>query len=373
MKRMGKIFAWIFYFTVSACVERVDIEIPLNGDMLVVEGSITDGPPPYQVKITRASQVESDTTTVNEIGATVTLVDEQGNTEAFTETEPGIYKSGVGMQGEPGKSYFIRIRTADGDEFESTPDKMNPVGSISEIRYEFEARTVVEEFGEVDASVLNIYVDSEAGNGDEKFVRWRYTGTYEVLTWPALHYTWTPPYTPYKDPWPCSGYILVGGPEGSGGLLQQVGDCECCNCWVTLPEDKPQLSDTQLISGNTFNNVKVGEVPINNASFHEKFRVEVEQMSMSRTAYEFFKLIREQKENASSIFQPPSGEIRGNVRSVNSNRPVVGLFWATAVRKKTIFIYPEDLPVNLTPIDYITLPCYEFYKGSSNQKPEGWD
>jgi hypothetical protein len=374
MMRTAKLIGWsLFFFALSACVERVEIDIELGGDLLVVEGSITDAPPPYQVKLTRASQVESDSTRINETGATIMLMDDVGNSETFTEKEPGVYQSGLSMQGVVGRSYSIKIITADGATYESTPDKMNAVGSISEIRYEFEARTVVEEYGEVAANVLNIYVDSEAGDGDEKFVRWRYTGTYEVLTWPALHFTWTPPYTPYKDPWPCSGFILIPGPPGSGGLLLQVGDCECCNCWITLPEDKPQLSDTQLISGNVLNNVKVGEVPVNNASFHKKFRVEVEQMSMSRTAYEFFKLIREQKENASSIFQPPSGEIRGNIRPVNSTKPVVGLFWATAVKKKTIFIYPEDLPINLTPIDYITLPCNDFYKGSTSVKPAGWD
>lgn len=372
--RILNIPGWlVFFLAVNACVERVEIEIPLNETLLVIEGSITDGPPPYHVKISRATQVVADQLPIPETGASVMLSNDLGYSEYLTETEPGLYQTSTAIQGEVGHSYFITVRTADGAIYTSEPDKMNAVGEILDIEYEFEARTVVEPYGEVDANVLNVYVDSEAGDGDEKFVRWRYTGTYEVLTWPAEHYTWTPPYTPYKDPWPCSGYILVGGPEGSGGLLQQVGDCECCTCWVTLPEEQPQLSDTQLIADNKFNHVKVGEVPVTNASFHSKFRVEVEQMSMTRPAYEFFKLIREQKENASSIFQPPSGEIRGNIRAENSSKPVVGLFWATAVRKRTIFIYPEDLPINLTPIDYITLPCYDFYKGSTNKKPAGWD
>lgn len=374
MIRLLNLFSWFTLFLAAgACVERVDIEISDSTRLLVIEGSITDGPPPYFVQLSRANQVNSDKPVIPETGALIMISDDLGYSEYLIESEPGIYRTSTMIQGEVGRTYFITVQTTDGTEYKSEPDKMNAVGEILDIQYEFEARTVVEPYGEVDANVLNIYVDSEAGGGEEQFVRWRYTGTYEVVTYPELHVTVTPPYSGYKDPWPCSGYILVGGPPGSGGILLQVDECACCRCWVTVPEELPQLSDTQLIAGNIFNHVKVGEVPVNNASFHNKFKVEVEQMSMSRTAYEFFKLIREQKENASSIFQPPSGEIRGNIKSVSQDSPVVGLFWATAVKKKSLFIYPTDLPVKVTPIDFITLPCNEFYKNSSTQKPRGWD
>jgi hypothetical protein len=133
------------------------------------------------------------------------------------------------------------------------------------------------------------------------------------------------------------------------------------------------LSDVQLVSGGEFKNVKVGEVPISNNTFLEKYMVEVEQMSLSRNAFEFFKLIRAQKEGASSLFQPPSGEIRGNITPVNNNDPVVGLFWATSLRKKTTFILPTDIPYLLTPFEYITYPCYNAFDNASTTKPENWE
>src|SRR5258708_13442047 len=57
--------------------------------------------------------------------------------------------------------------------------------------------------------------------------------------------------------------------------------------------------------------------------------------SLSKKSFEFFRLIRAQKEGASSLFQPPFGEIKGNVSPVNSTAPVVGLFWATSVDRKS--------------------------------------
>ncbi|MBN8651943.1 MAG: DUF4249 domain-containing protein [Cytophagales bacterium] len=365
---------WVLAFgLMAACVERIEFDVPFAQNMLVVEGSITDAAPPYTVKITRAFPLGVDSinaTTVSD--ATVTLFDDMGNQETLTESEPGIYKTNNVIQGELNHSYYIRIRTSSGQEFESEPEKINPVGEILDIKYDFEARTVVKPFGEVDANVFNIFVDAEAGDALEKYVRWKYTGTYEVMTAPELHMTWVPPYRPYENPWPCSGYIVGPAPGGMGTILIKVGECECCNCWVTIPEKIPQLSDTQLISGNEFRNIKVGEVEVNNATFYSKFKIEVEQMSLSRNAFNFFKLVREQKENASSIFQPPSGEIRGNIKAINSGDRVVGLFWATAVTRKIIYITPQDVPISLTPIDVITFPCYDYFENSTNQKPEGW-
>ncbi|MCW5910977.1 MAG: DUF4249 domain-containing protein [Cyclobacteriaceae bacterium] len=369
-----RFITWLFAFgSIGACVERIEFDAPVAQGIIVIEGSVTDGLPPYAVQITRAFPIDAESTNRPAVSnATVTLFDDSGNEEVLTEAEPGLYKTNGLIQGSVNHSYFIRVRTSDGQVFESEPDRINPVGEIRDIRYEFEARTKVETHGEADANVFNIYVDATAGDAQEKYIRWRYTGTYEVITSPELHMTWYPPYTAFKDPWPCSGYILVGGPPNSGGVLVQVGECECCTCWVTVPEVLPQLSDTQLISGNEFKNVKVGEVPVNNTTFYHKFKVEVEQMSLTRNVYDFFKLVREQKENASSIFQPPSGEIRGNIRAINTNEPVVGLFWATSVRKRVIYLFPEDVPLNLTPIDFNTLPCNEFHKNSTTKRPEGW-
>jgi len=366
---------WVLTFLIlNACVEQIYFDIPPAEFQTVVEGMISDAPGPYTVFVSKGISLDADSSYRAPLSnVKVTLFDDEGNSEDFTETTPGVYKSAGIMEGRVGHSYVLRLETAEGKRFESEPERINPVGEISDIRFEFEARTVVEPFGEVNADVFNIYVDADAGNGAENYIRWKFTGTYKVITYPELHYTWNPPYTPYKDPWPCSGYILVGGPIGSGGLLEKVGECTCCTCWVSQYETEPQLSDEQLVSGGQFKNIKVGEVPITNATFHEKYLVQVEQMSLSRSAFEFFKLVRSQKEGASSLFQPPSGEIRGNIKAMNSNDAVIGIFWATSSRTSSRFIYPSDVPYPVTTIDYLTLPCYDFYSNATSTKPAAWE
>jgi len=242
---------------------------------------------------------------------------------------------------------------------------------VDTIRYEFEARTIQKTYGEVEADVFNIFVDADAGAGDANYVRWRFTGTYKVITHPELHAILPQGTTWLKDPRPCSGWVVAPGPPFSGGTLVQMTTCTCCTCWVNQFESAPQVSDGQFISGNQYRNVKVGEVPINSATFSDKYRVEVEQMSLSKNSFEFFRLIRAQKEGVSSLFQPPFGEIKGNMSPVNSTAPVVGLFWATSVKTKYLFITPGEVPYLLTPIDIITDACTVF-SNSSTEQPAFW-
>lgn len=362
---------FIIFILAGACVERINFSIPPAQFQTVVEGMISDNPEPYTIKVSKSLNLDSDLPTLTAVeNAAIKLFDDIGNVESFEEIMPGEYRTNGIIQGQVGRSYHIRIETDDGKIFESEPEKINPVGELEEIRYEFEARTIEKSYGKVAANVFNIYIDANAGDGDENYVRWKYKGTYKVVTHPELHMVVSTTYTPYADPYPCSGYIIV--PALGGGRLEKIAECTCCICWANHFESTPHLSDQQLISNSQFKNVKIAEVPITSATFYDKYLVEVEQMSLSRKVFEFFKLVRAQKEGASSLFQPPSGEIRGNVHSVNSNEPVIGLFWATAIKKQSLFIERSEVPYNLTPIEVISEPCNNFYPNASTTKPIDW-
>jgi len=100
--------------------------------------------------------------------------------------------------------------------------------------------------------------------------------------------------------------------------------------------------------------------------------VEVEQMSMTQAAFEFFKLVRIQKTQASNIFQPPSGELVGNIKSMDSEERVVGLFWSTAVSKSRAFIERDAVPYPLTPTELIPESCLLQFNYSTTERPEAW-
>lgn len=373
MYRSGVRVKWILpIILLVACIDRIEFDIPEAQLQLVIEGMISDEPAPYELKISKGLSLEANTASRIPVeNVKVKLHDDQGKAEDYIEVAPGIYHTQGIIEGELGRSYHVTLEMPDGKIIQSSPEKINPAGEIEDIRFEFEPRTTVETYGEVAADVFNIYVDAKVDNDIGNYMRWRFTGTYKVITYPKFREKWTPPYSPYKDPPACSGYIVVEGVPG--GKLEKVGECSCCTCWVSEYEQTPQLSDTQLISGGEFKNIKVAEVPINPATFHEKYLIEVEQMNLSRVAFEFFKLIREQKESASSIFQPPIGEITGNLTSSENGDPVIGLFWAASIKRKFIYINRSDVPYPLPPISYITEACNDFYPNASTEKPKEWE
>lgn len=370
--------SWLLVLTLTlACVERIEFDIPPARAQIVVEGTITSEPGPYTVRVSEGISLDASAPESTPIeGLKIDLYDTEGAFEAFTETAPGTYQTSGFIQGEVGHSYYIRIETPDGKIYESTPDTIEPVGEVSNITYEYEARTVEGLLEDLPADVFNVYADGNAGPKDQNFFRLRFTGTYEVLTFPELNMTTPRTYLPYKTPYPCSGYVVVGynedGSIAAGGRLLQVDECTCCVCWAEQYEPVPQLADNQLLLNNEYRNIKVGEVPINNATFYKKYLVELEQMSMSRTSFEYYKLIKLQKENASSLFQSTFGEIIGNIKGVNTEEPIIGLFWATAIAKKHIFIDKSEVPYPLTPIEVKPFRCYDSYPNASTIKPEAW-
>lgn len=356
----------------SACVQPIEFKTRTSGVQLVVEGVITDGPGPYTVYISESLPLGerfSGRSPVSE--AVVTLFDDRGNSETLVEKTEGEYESSGIIRGQVGHSYHLRIITSDQRIFESRPDTLRSIGAVENIRYEFEARTTEESFGEVAADVFNIFVDANSG-GMTKYVRLRYTGIYQVNAAPELKMTRYSVYTPYKDPPPCSGYKVVPGPTGSGGLLEQFGECTCCECWVYEYEKKPVVFDDQLVTGNQFNNIKMGEVPISRITFSQKFLILIEEMSLNKEAFDFFKSLSGQKENAEGLFQTPAGTIRGNIEGINNDDAVVGLFYATSISSKSIYLDKSHLPYALPPMQTVADDCREYFNGT-NVKPQVWN
>ncbi len=308
-----KIRSAIAFVALSACVDKINFSVPPAQSLTVVEGMISDSPGPYTVKISKSLSLMADSSFRDPIeNAKIKLYDDEGNSESLSEATPGVYVTGGVIQGKVGHAYYIVIETQDGKMFKSVPDIINPVGEIGQINYSYEARTAKVNNIETAADVFNVSLDASGGPVDSSnYVRWRFTGTYKVVTRPQLHvmvYN-TPPPNTVSDPYPCSGYVVE--PALGGGNLTQVGECTCCTCWVTQYESEPTLSDGQFVSNNQYRNVKVGEVPINGLTFTEKYFVQVDQMSMTENSFEFFKLIRSQKENSSSLFQLINGELKG--------------------------------------------------------------
>lgn len=366
-----RIWRWkwvIGFILMTACVERIDFDTPAARSIVVIEGLISDEPGPYMIQVTRALPLDADTSLrVPVLGAEVTLHDDAGLEERMVAFTPGYYQSGGVIRGQVGHRYYVTVKVGE-VTFQSAPDELTPVGEIQTIRTKFERRYSKQQFGDVLADVFNVFIDADAGEGN-RYVRWKFTGTYKAMTNPELRALKIAEFV-LKAPLPCSGYTVE--PGGGGGVLTKMKECTCCTCWARHYEDMPHLSDDEKVSDGKYLNIKVGEVPINGATFFEKYLIEVDQMSLTRTSYEFFNQIRAQRQSATNIFQPAYGAIIGNITSSSPNQQAIGLFYSTAIRRKFLYLTPEDVPYGVPPIFFVTDSCTSYYRNSTSIQPSTW-
>ena len=383
------LLVWVI---IDACVDRIDFEIPTQYSKdIVVDGLITNEPGPYTVKL--STVIKSDDTRSLGIpiyAKKVSIFDNLGNSEELKQAGEGVYKTMTGgIQGVVGREYYVRIEMENGNVFESIPDRMNPVGAVDSIYYEFES------YQPLDAPTgyqYRIFINAHSAIEGDNYIRWRFNGTYVVQTLPQFTQC-NPPC--YFCPALCSGFAIVNGVPKEGYAYNPITGqpeyviglkCTCCRCWVTPREEKLKVSDTQISANGKFSRVEMGIVPVNFYTFFEKYRVEIQQMSLSRAAFEYWKAVQSQKEAVGSLFQPVSGEIPTNLFEINNERGVQGIFYASAVTKKQIYLDQRTHPVKLTikvPESYcaeylregpIGKDCRLAFPGSTSttQKPADW-
>lgn len=367
MKQFRLIFVILL---LAACVDSIDFNTPKGDVQIVLEGIISNETGPYTIKMYRSRPLATDLDRPIPVRfAKITLRDDLGAQDIYKEVSDGVYQSQGIITGQVGRSYTIRVETNTGKIYESESEKIFPVGEVDKVYTEFEPRTILENAKEVPADRFNVYIDSRGVSGTSNLVRWKTTGTYKVETFPERRTKLTSDEDgetiTVPIPYPCSGYI------GVGTKLVKTAECECCICWVTETEDIPQVSDDQFIKGSEFKRAKVGEVLVSNRKFYEKYRVEVQQLSLTEKTFNYWKLVKAQKQGAASLFQPPSAKITGNLKGINTDEEMLGIFWATAITRKSIFIERKDVPYIIQPIDTLIAPC-KFFVNSTTDKPGFW-
>src|SRR5690606_13997147 len=75
---------------------------------ILIEGSITDAPGPYYVRIAKSGNFDEPNSYPPVSGAYVTISDNEGNTDILTEIEEGFYQTNT-IVGTPGNTYNLSV------------------------------------------------------------------------------------------------------------------------------------------------------------------------------------------------------------------------------------------------------------------------
>ncbi len=370
-------FILFLFLILDACIEPFNIQLKDSQQVMVVEGVITDQPGPYTVKLFYSLSLEEELNKINWVqGAAVSIYDDQGTVESLHEVTPGIYQT-TSIQGVIGRTYHVRITLTDGKEYESVPEALLPVGDLDSVYAEFvQNENPASDNPFTSPNGFNVFLDASVHPEQNGLVRWHWTGTYEVKTYPEFRMKVKVPQGPIldkpimvPDPPRCSGYIVIL--NGTSTML--VDKCTCCFCWVEQYNQQPLLSDKKFINNNMVSRFNVAFIPATRRNFFEKYHLEVEQMSTSQVVYDFWKKVESSQDIGSDLFQTTPPRTVGNIRAVSDGAmPALGIFAAAAVKKKSIVILRDEVPYTLLPIDTIANSCLQAYRFSSTAKPVFW-
>ncbi|XWW45352.1 DUF4249 domain-containing protein [Fibrella sp. USSR17] len=298
----------LIYGLIASCVTPYQSEPKsLTNSALIVDGYITDQPGPHQV--TLSFSTDYTVTSLNFVvpGASVGVTDDLGNRQGFIEIGRGVYRTPASFQGQPGRTYKLTIALPDGRRYESKPEKIKAVPAIDRIYDEYTEKPIAG-IATLDKG-FNIYLDTKdpATTGD--YYRWIWTH-FEPLAICDIRTTTV------------------------GTTAVEYGYNCCESCWEIVRcagiNCNNATSDEQ-INGKSISRQFLLRAPYTSTS---GYYVEVEQLSLSREAYAYYKNIENLTSSNGGIFDVAPVPLRGNVVCVsNPAEQVYGYFSASGAQK----------------------------------------
>lgn len=158
----------------GGCIDEISFDSEFSESQLVVEGSVNNSPGPYTVHLGTTQPDENLPVPLR--GATIELIDSNGNRVAFNEMEPGKYQTvDENFRGEPGETYHIEIEMPDGRVYFSEPETMPLQTALSTVHLEpgfVSERTR-------DVPVVFVSADTKLPETEDPFfLKWSVEGVY---------------------------------------------------------------------------------------------------------------------------------------------------------------------------------------------------
>lgn len=259
----------------------IEPDLPKGYKRLVVEGWITDEPGPYFVKLTKTKEYSftySDTASF-ERRAEVVIKDDVGNYEILKEIIPGTYATdSTGIKGEIGRKYTLIIKTNEGKVYESKEEELFEVPKIDTAYF-----------------IINRSIIDESGNPLA-------AGYFE-----------------FKDPEETENFYLIR------------------NYQYSYSHGTSWNMRTSVDSDKLFNGKKAVQKLFSNVNPKQVFKPDYEKIklySLSKCAYEFWRMALLQTQEVANPYAPPPAPIIGNIFNINDPRDyALGNFSASSVSK----------------------------------------
>ena len=296
--------AIILIFFLSACREEYNPPVVSSPQsLLVVEANLTVGGP-TSIRLTKTFKLDDSARLQTVNGATLTVEGKDNSIQSLSSAGNGYYMS-PGLNLSPGNEYRLRIHTTDGKEFLSDYVVAKATPDIDSISWE------------KNNDGVTIYTNTHDPSNSSTYYRWEYTETWE-----------------HRSPF-VSDIIYDNGAVRSRVFPQE----DISACWTTLSSTNIFLANSVRLQSDVISKVPLKFIPLGDLRISIRYSINVRQFALSKEAYTFYELMKQNTEDIGSFFGPLPSELRGNIQCItNPAEPVIGFVTASSVPEKRIFI-----------------------------------
>ena len=273
---------WLLLF-ILGCEDPIQIDLPTNANLLVVQGWVTNELKNHEVVLTRTQGFndQSGPSFVN--NASVTVFDNQGEPFIFQQGRDGVYRSTRAFAGEIDALYKVEIILADGDTIDSPPVLMPRLVAIDSVAFNSEEEVSNENSNQVE--IINFPVTFAQDPPDiRNYYRWKISR--------------------------------------NDTLFDAPNDLE--------------LLDDSAINGNYFPN------EFRSFRFESGDTLHVEMQSITEEAFDFLRLLKNQTTLLGTASGTLPATISGNLRNqTNEDQIVLGFFGCVATSSAELVLLEE--------------------------------
>ncbi len=311
-------FAALVFFSGQCREPFTPPQMATEAHYLVVEGFINAGGGPTTFTLSRTRSIRDTgyapiggvTPPIYELGAQVTVEDDQGNTYNLPELVNGQY-GGVILPIDDARKYLLHINTGD-KEYVSSLVSVVPAPAIDSVYWDLQNDGV------------QVYFDSYNTGDVTRYYRWTYRETWEFHT-PLI-----------------SGYRYIV-PETT--VVRRTPEEQVHVCWRSDASNRILIGNTAKLSDNSLSRARLGFIPVHNEKLSVLYSTKVKVFSLSKDEFEFWQRMKKNTEEMGTIFAPQPSTVRGNIQCITDpDEPVIGYVGARSVAERRIFIDNDELP-----------------------------
>ena len=352
----------------QSCVEQVDAEFDLQPDIIFIDAYALTEPGVSTVTISKSIfDAQNNYRVVNEHNAKVKIENlTNGEIIEFPEDDNGIYLCPPTFAASVGEVWKLFIELENGKKIESKPQTITTSIPLDNIQATYSPEIEFNlDYGRF-VPGHRVSIDWQDPAGEENYYLWKYR-IFEPLFVCKT----------------CLRGIFRNGECVPTGLSYgpPYYNYTCLpDCWQISFGNELTIFNDRLEDGATITDREIAVLP-----FYRRpsILIEVQQLSLDKSAFEYFEVINSQISQSGGLNAPPPAALLGNLFNPDdSSDLILGQFTAAGISTKRLFIDRSQIEESpFAPTETIILencptcptsyPCEESATRTAI-KPEGW-